>query len=153
MLDLQSGKSSVCRSVSTGPQSFLWTSSGLGHVWRFTASKVGQDCRMWLGVWGPVPHGHSSEWENFTLWRWERSWQCPVLSLKIVTWADVSSWWMLSSPAPMSRRCRHSVLKLFLRNLKTKPYLLHLVHNSCDLEAKGLNQVNKTTLSRVRTQG
>ena len=60
MLDLQSGKakSAVCRSVSTGPQSFLLASTGLGHVWRLKASKVGQDCRMWLGVRGPVPHGH-----------------------------------------------------------------------------------------------
>ena len=43
-------KSTACRSVSTGPQSFLWASTGLGHVWRLKASKVGQDCRMWLGV-------------------------------------------------------------------------------------------------------
>ena len=43
-------KSAVCRSVSTGPQSFLWSSTGLGHVWRLKVSKVGQDCRMWLGV-------------------------------------------------------------------------------------------------------
>ena len=27
-------KSAVWRSVSTGPQSFLWASTGLGHVWR-----------------------------------------------------------------------------------------------------------------------
>ena len=83
----------------------------MGHVWRLKSSKVGQDCRMWLGVWGPVPHGHSSEWEIFSMWRWERSWQCPVLSLKIVTWAALSSWWMLSSSVPMSRRRCHSVLK------------------------------------------
>ena len=43
-------KSAVCRSVSTGPQSFLWASTGLGRVWRLKALKVGQDCRMWLGV-------------------------------------------------------------------------------------------------------
>ena len=50
MLDLQSGQAKcvVCRSVSTGPQSFLW--AGQGHVWRIKASKVGQYCRMWLGV-------------------------------------------------------------------------------------------------------
>ena len=72
-------------------------------------SNVGQDCRMWLGVWGPVPHGHSSEWEIFSLWRWERSWQCPVLSLKIVIWAALSSWWMLSSSVPMSRCLVHPV--------------------------------------------
>ena len=52
---MSKAKSVVCRSVSTGPQSFLWASTGLGHVWRLKASKVGQDCRMWLGVWGPVP--------------------------------------------------------------------------------------------------
>ena len=69
---------------------------------------------MWLGVWGPVPPGHSSEWEMFSLWWWERSWQCLVLSLKIVTWATLSSWWMLSSSVPMSWPCHHSVLKLFL---------------------------------------
>ena len=32
-----------------------------------------------------------------------------------MTWAALSSWWMLSSSVPMSRRCCHSVLKLFLR--------------------------------------
>ena len=32
-------KSAVCRSVSTGPQSFLWASTGLGHVWRLKSSK------------------------------------------------------------------------------------------------------------------
>ena len=65
---------------------------------------------MWLGVWRPVPHGHSSEWEIFSLWRWERSWNCPVLSRKIVTCAALSSWWMLSSSVPISSRCRHSYL-------------------------------------------
>ena len=64
-------KSAVCRNVSTGPQSFLLASTWLGHVSRLKVSKVGQDCRMWLGVWRPVPHGHSSEWEIFSLWRWE----------------------------------------------------------------------------------
>ena len=93
---MSKAKSAVCRSVSTGPQSFLWASTGLGHVWRLKSSKVRQDCRMWVGGWGSVPHGHSSEWEIFSLWRWERSWQCPVLSLKIVTWAALSSWWTLS---------------------------------------------------------
>ena len=33
----------------------------------------------------------------FNLWRWERSWQCPVLSLKVVTWAALSSWWMVDA--------------------------------------------------------
>ena len=92
------------------PKSFLWASTGLGHFWRLKALKVGQNCRMWLGVWGPVPHGHSSEWEIFSLWRWERSWQCPVLSLKTVTWAALYSWWMLSSSVPMSRHCQRSPL-------------------------------------------
>ena len=87
-----------------------WAMSGVSshRTW-------GQDCRMWLGDWGPVPHGHSSEWGFFSLWRWERSWKCPVLSLKTVTWGVLSSWWILSSSVPMSRRCRHSVLKLLLR--------------------------------------
>ena len=31
-----------------------------------------------------MPHGHLSEWEIFSLWRWGRSGQCPDLSLKIV---------------------------------------------------------------------
>ena len=116
MLGLQFGEyGEVCRSVSTGPQSFLWASTGQGHVWRLKGSKVGQDCRMWLGVWGPVPHGRSSAWGIFSLWRWERSWQSPVLSLKIVTCAALSSWWMLFYSVPMSRCCRQSVLKLFLR--------------------------------------
>ena len=39
----------------------------------------------------------------------------PVLSLEIVPCAALSSWWMLSSSVPISRRCRHFVLKLFLR--------------------------------------
>ena len=107
-------KSAVCYSVSAGPQSFLWASIILGHVWHLKASKVGQDYRMWLGVWGPVPHGHSSEWEIFSLWRWERSWQCPLLSLKIVTWATLFSWCMLSSSVPMYRRCCHSIWSCFL---------------------------------------
>ena len=84
----------------------------MGRVWRLKASKVGQDCRMWLGIWGPVPHGHPSEWEIFSLWRWERSWQCLVLSLEIVTWAAPSRWWMLSSSVPMFRLCHHSVWPL-----------------------------------------
>ena len=105
--------SAVCCSVSTAPQSFLWASTWLGRVWHLKVSKVGQDCRMWLGGWGPVLHGHWSEWEIFSLWRWERSWQCPVLCLKIVTWAALSSWWTLSSSVPMSRHCGHFVLKLF----------------------------------------
>ena len=65
---------------------------------------------MWLGVWGLVPHGHLSECEMFSLWRWVRSWQCPVLSLKIVTWAALSSWWMLFYSAQMPRRCCHCTL-------------------------------------------
>ena len=47
---LSKAKSAVCRSVPTGPQSFLWASTRLGHVWRLKASKAGQNCRMWLGV-------------------------------------------------------------------------------------------------------
>ena len=39
---------------------------------------------MWMGVEGPVPLGQSSEWAIFSLLGWERSGQCPVLSLKIV---------------------------------------------------------------------
>ena len=110
---MSKAKSTVCCSISTGPQSFLWASTGLSHVWCPKALKMGQDYRMWLVVWGPVLHGHLSEWEIFfSLWRWERSWQCPVLSLKIVTWAALSSWWMLSSSVPMSRCCCHSVLEL-----------------------------------------
>ena len=93
----------VSDSRSAGPQRFLWASTRLGHVWCLKALKVGQDCRIWVGGWGPVLHGHSSEWEIFNLWRWERSWLCPVLSLKIVTGAALSSWWMLSSSVPMSR--------------------------------------------------
>ena len=38
------------QSASFGPQSFLWASTGLGHVRRLKSSKVGQDCRMWLAV-------------------------------------------------------------------------------------------------------
>ena len=41
--------------------------------------------------------------------------QSPVLNLKIVTRAALSSWLMLFSSVPMFRRCRHSALKLFLR--------------------------------------
>ena len=116
---MSKAKSAVCRSVSTSPQSFLWAFTGLGHVWHLKVLKVGQDCRMWLGVWGPVLHGHSSEWEIFSLWRRQWSWQCPVLSLKIVTRAALSIWWMLSSSVPMSRCCRHSLLKVFPRMVFT----------------------------------
>ena len=49
----------ICRTFSACSQSFLWASTGLGHVWRLKALKVGQDCRMWLRVWGPVLHGDS----------------------------------------------------------------------------------------------
>ena len=92
-------KFAVCRSVSVCPQSFLWASTGLDHVQHLKVSKVGQNCRMWLGFWGPVPHGHSSEWEIFSLWRWERSWQCALSTYHLClmlskTFADfVTSTW------------------------------------------------------------
>ena len=35
-----------------------------GNIWHLKMSKMGQDCRMCLGVWGPVQHGHLSKW-NF----------------------------------------------------------------------------------------
>ena len=57
------------------------------------------DLRRRFRVWRPVPYGHSSEFENFSLLKWERSRQCPVLSEKIVTWAAPYSWWMLSFSA------------------------------------------------------
>ena len=53
--------------ASTSPKGFLWAPTGLGHIWRLKVSKMGQDCRMWLVVWGPVLHGHLSEWEIFSL--------------------------------------------------------------------------------------
>ena len=65
-------------------------------MWHLKASKVGQDCRMLLGVCGPVLHGHSSEWEIFSLWRWERNLQCPVQSLEIVV--DILSWMLFLRP-------------------------------------------------------
>ena len=105
--------------VRQSPQCLNWSPKlpvGIHQTGPCLASQnvvVGQDCRMWLAVWGPVPHGHSSEWEISRLWRWERSWQCPVLSLKIVTWAALSGWWMLCPSVPMSRHCHHSLLKLF----------------------------------------
>ena len=46
----RSAKSAVYCSVSIGLQSCLWASATPGHVLRLRVSKVGQDCRMWLGV-------------------------------------------------------------------------------------------------------
>ena len=40
-------KSAVCRSVSTGPTELL---VGISRTGPCLVSKVGQDCRMWLGV-------------------------------------------------------------------------------------------------------
>ena len=110
---VSTAKSVVRCSVSTHPQHFLWASTQLEHVWRPRAPKMGQVCRVWLVVWGPVQQGHSSDREIFIPWRWERSWRCPVLSLKIVTWAALSGWWLLSSSVQTVRRCCHSVLMFF----------------------------------------
>ena len=35
------------------------------------------------------------------MWRWERRRQCPVLSLKTLTGAALSSWWMQSASVPI----------------------------------------------------
>ena len=75
-----------------------WAMSGVSKHRRW-----GRIAGCGWGVWGPVPHGHSSEWEIFSVWRWERSSQRPVLSLEIVTWAALPSWWMLSFSVPRSR--------------------------------------------------
>ena len=41
-------KSAVCRSVSTGPQSFPWASTGLGHAWRLREARWGRAAgRCW----------------------------------------------------------------------------------------------------------
>ena len=98
--------------------------ASFGHplVWHLRASKVGQDCRKWLGAggvwgggvrgrgWGPVPLGNHLS-GRFSVCGYMRG----VLRLKIATWATLSSWWMLSSSVPMYRHCCYSVLKLFLR--------------------------------------
>ena len=55
---------------------------------------------MWSGICGPVPQGHRSALENECLWRWERSCQCPVLRLKVVACAYLSTWWILFSSVP-----------------------------------------------------
>ena len=83
-----------------------------GHTQDWAMSGI---CRVWLRVCRPVRHGHSSEWEIFSLRRWERSWQCPVLSLKIVTWDKLTCSAQLLDAFLfcMSRHRRHPALKLF----------------------------------------
>ena len=39
-----------------------WT--GAGHVWRFRASKVGQEWNMWLGLGDSALLVHSAAWQG-----------------------------------------------------------------------------------------
>ena len=106
MLDLQSGEQVEVRSLPQCLNRSPKLPVGIHRTGPCLTSQSiegGAGLQDMVGVWGPAPHRHSSEWEIFCLWRWERSWQCPVLSLQIVTWAALSSWWMLSSSDPMSR--------------------------------------------------
>ena len=59
-----------------------WAMSGVSkrRRWGRTAG-----CGWWGGGGGKLRTCAASEWEIFSLWRWERSWRYPVLSLKIVT--------------------------------------------------------------------
>ena len=117
MLDLQSGeygKSAVCQCLNwfpklpvgihqTGPclaSQSIEGEAGLQDV-------VGglRTCAAWTFVW--MGHFQSVEaGEELTVPSFQ--------SIDCVTWAALSRWWMLASSVPMSRRCRHSVLKLFL---------------------------------------
>ena len=68
----------------TCPQSFLWRSTFSVHMAWQKLSCNGHDWSICSGVWVEVPHGHLSVWDIRSLYRW--SWQCPVLSLKMITY-------------------------------------------------------------------
>ena len=95
----------------------FWASTRLEHVWHLRTSKWGSGdwtagcSQKSVGQWHK---GIGLSVKFSVCWRWERSWQCPVLRLKM-TCLVLFTWWILSSLAHMLKHCCHIVLKLFLR--------------------------------------